>query len=146
MALQRQNPLPVGRYWVDVTEKDFSKFEEWLKRNTSVHVVTVEETPRKQVSPGEAGPIGYAEYWPATRWYLFDVKVPTAWEGPGFPSIAKGETTKDDTVDKPPPMTSGDALEDVMPKLPKLPEINLGPIILVAGLFGLAYLIKQVKS
>lgn len=143
MALQRQNPLPVGRYWVDVTEKDFSKFEEWLKTNTaSLQVITTEEKERRPVTPGETGPIGYSQYWPATRWYLFDVKAPVNWEGPGFPTIAgEGVTSSEDTVDRPPPMTPGDVLEEVLPK-----GINLGPIVLVAGLFGLAYLIKQVKS
>lgn len=146
MALQRQNPLPPDIYWVDVTEKDFEPFESWLESNSlTVHVRTVEETPRKQVTPGASGPIGYAEYWPATRWYLFEVKAPTPWNGPGFPNIAGAVTSKDETVDQPEPMTPGDVLEEVTPDLSSPAGTLIKAGVFIAGMFGLGYLIRSVK-
>lgn len=98
--LERKNPLPVGRYWVDVPEDDLQAFQLWLSaRPTQVHVNgTAERT-------SNGGPFGIFEGWgPKTYWYDFQVISPVPWFGPGTPTIADASITSvDDTVQRPPP-------------------------------------------
>lgn len=89
--MQRENPLPAGRYWVDVFEADQPAFRLWLESHSGpVKVVSTES------HPADGG-------GPARDWYLFEVAEPVPWEGPGFPTIATNVTSSDDTVQKPPP-------------------------------------------
>jgi len=44
MALERQNPLPVGRYWVDILQKHVPDFNDFLRRvGRSIHVEQTKE-------------------------------------------------------------------------------------------------------
>lgn len=89
--LQRQNPLPPGRYWIDVFEKDAAAFRAWLERSPGVRVQTTQHFDES----------------PARDWYLFDVTAPTSWEGPGLPTIATADVkSSEDTVQRPPPPPS----------------------------------------
>lgn len=95
MAMMRDNPLPIGKYWVDVFEKDSGAFRAWLANNQSG--ITVEKT-ENFLPRGD---------YPGRTWYLFQVTSPTPWLGPGFPTIADdGVHTSPDTVDRPPPPPS----------------------------------------
>jgi hypothetical protein len=98
MAIERRNPLPTGQYWVDVFElgKDSSPFEDWLSKHAdSIHV----DKREAFLSEGRV-------------WYMFTVLSPTDWEGPGYPTISKGETSPEETAQEPPPPpTVGEQLE-----------------------------------
>lgn len=104
-AVARTNPIPAGRYWLDVftpspaghadSEAVFSR---WLGENFGRVVVRTTET-----FPGP----------PLRNWYLFEVlagATPTA-----FPFVALGFPTKagpevkssGDTVQRPPPEAGG---------------------------------------
>lgn len=90
MALERQNPLPLGRYWVDVFEEDWPRFDAWLELNK--HFVTVHAVEN------------HDDEDPERRWYLFSVTAPflVAWLGPGLPTIADTSIqSSEDTVEKP---------------------------------------------
>lgn len=91
MALQRQNPLPPGRYWQDIFHNQLPAFQDWLVRNrASVRAVATEDKGIDFLS-------GYHIIW-----YLFEVTAPTRWEGPGIPTIADaGVQSSQDTVQKP---------------------------------------------
>jgi hypothetical protein len=91
-AVERTNPLPVGKYWVDVFEPQESAFLDWLRRNKTNVAVTSTES------------FDAAGDYPARVWRLFEVNAPVPWEGPGLPTIA-GPNVKSsaDTSDRPPP-------------------------------------------
>lgn len=91
-AVQRTNPLPPGKYWVDVFDPQEAAFQDWLRRNKANVAVTTTETYE---------PVGD---YPGRVWRLFQVNAPVTWEGPGFPTIA-GPAVKSssDTSDRPAP-------------------------------------------
>lgn len=41
MALERSNPLPPGRYWVDVSPADKPAFDGWLAANRGALAVEI---------------------------------------------------------------------------------------------------------
>lgn len=88
MTLQRQNPLPIGRYWVDVFDSNARRgagildFSAWIARNADKIVVenTHDYTPLKTGAKG--------------RWYLFSVVADGAkWDTAfGYPTITQSES------------------------------------------------------
>jgi hypothetical protein len=91
-ALERTNPLPAGRYWVDVFQPDAEAFGAWLSSNkATVHVVSTQSFEKNDGGPPR-------------DWYLFQVSAPTPWQGPGFPTIADASVTSSaDTAQRPDP-------------------------------------------
>lgn len=94
-ALERRNPLPVGRYWIDIFEPKKEVFYNWLRiASISVQVLATETR--------EA-----TDQWPASEWYLFETKQMLMWDiagDVGWPTVAGPEVkTSDDTVQKPKP-------------------------------------------
>jgi hypothetical protein len=70
-ALERQNPLPIGFYSVDLPNDKVPEFRRWQQGRSAVKVVKTNDN-------GEFS------------WLLFSVSAPTVWaSGLGFPSIAK---------------------------------------------------------
>ena len=100
MALERRNPVPAGRYWVDVFDQvsthpatkgqnTQTAFRDWLRRNSAT--VKSESTQSFDTTP-------------ARDFYIFRVSAPTKWEGPGFPEIATPAVQSSaDTVQRPDP-------------------------------------------
>lgn len=106
-AIERTNPLPVGKYWVDVFDPQEVAFRAWLQKNKANVAVTTTES---------FDPVGD---YPGRVWRLFEVNAPVMWEGPGFPTIAgPGVNTSADTSDRPPPEKDPtDKLADYLKKL-----------------------------
>ena len=119
MTMERRNPLPVGRYWVDIIDtKSYPgaslHFTAWLVRNKGkVEVVKREEIDSVSTWDPVFHPDDGYQYAPKRLWYLFDVKLPALWEkgkGWGFPSVVKSATapkapdikTASDTAKRPP--------------------------------------------
>lgn len=94
-AIERRNPLPAARYWVDVFAPDAEAFGAWLSSNAAtVHVRTTEHFDAIDGAPSR-------------DWVLFDVNAPTPWSGPGLPTIAQaGVTSSSDTATRPDPPPS----------------------------------------
>lgn len=125
MSIERRNPIPPGRYWIDTFDPDIGDFAEWAKNSPQVSVIASElhddEKPKRQ-------------------WVLFAVKEPGAvFEATkfGFPTIA-GEDVKssDDTVQKP---------EVKQPELADLVESAKGVAYLALALVGAIVAAKLVK-
>lgn len=135
MAVERRNPLPVGRYWIDVIDTRARpglrlRFAEWLGANRgNVRVVRREQ-------------FGGLLTGAPRDWYLFEVTTPATWPstaGFGFPSIARSDTapsapevtTAADTAKLPPPERSmGQRLSDLMSGASTLGVIALGIYLL----------------
>lgn len=92
-AVERANPLPAGRYWVDVFQPDADAFGAWLSSNkATVRVVSTQHFDRNDAGPPR-------------DWYLFEVTAPTPWQGPGLPTRADASITSSaDTVQRPDPL------------------------------------------
>lgn len=91
-AVERANPLPPGRYWVDVFELDSPNFSTWLATNKAT--VRIVSTEHHDADSGG----------PARDWVLFEVSAATPWNGPGLPTIADPSvTSSSDTVQRPDP-------------------------------------------
>ena len=104
MALQRTNPLPVGRYWIDIFgEEKNLEFRSWLARNSAS--LTVEKDEYHIATDG----------YPMHTWYRFAVTAPVAWEGPGFPDIIpegeSGPNTTSETAQTPHVPSTGEEID-----------------------------------
>jgi hypothetical protein len=121
MAIERRNPLPVGKYWVDVFEPHIPDFRMWLdKHEDSIKIEKQENFPFAD------GP------YPPHNWYLFSVLSETPWEGPGFPDIATEERESKDTADRGPAEKSGlESIEETVEKA--------GNFLIIGALVGAAY-------
>lgn len=86
MATERRNPLPAGRYWLDVANAKAPIFDGWLEAfKASARVENTEASPE-------------------TQFYIFSTTAPLVWLGPvlGFPTIAPASIrSKADTVQRP---------------------------------------------
>jgi hypothetical protein len=86
MAVERRSPLPVARYWVDVSPAAAPAFNAWVAASAGAVAVRTTST--------------YDDGW---TWYLFDVTSPVPWNGPGFPTIATPDVkTPADVITSPP--------------------------------------------
>jgi hypothetical protein len=111
-GIERKSPLPKGRYWQDIFEKQASDWNAWLAPNLQSGAVQIVKVERFKSNPLQDGswlpePLqpDNAGTIPARMWVLFDVVTPVAWPAVqlGFPTIAdKGVTTSDDTAQNPP--------------------------------------------
>lgn len=117
MAIERRNPLPPGRYWVDIfdTDEPFGGgplgFNIWLMQNSSSVTLLKREQTSSRLATGVAG-------W----WYLFDVTRPVIWPRNkrfGLPTIVSpaATPTAQDTVQRPPPTTMSDEISRVVEPL-----------------------------
>ena len=141
MSVERANPLPVGWYWVVVpsethpTEKMTEPaFNQWL--------ATHRDRVRVAKTAYIEGDGGY--YW---TWYLFAVREPVEWLGPGYAERAPLEyETSPEVVASAPiihyPLdelatwiTSGQATEDIKE------TISQGKWLLYAGLSVLGFFV-----
>lgn len=141
MAMQRANPLPIGRYEVSVFPKDYDSFRGWLEEHAST--VRVEKEDMHIID-------GYI-------WWQFYVTAPTEWKGPGFPDISTDPAPP--PVPLPPPpfeqaeqaakdaaQAAEDAAKDVAHAVvdPTADAIKQGLTLAVAG--GALYVLYKVLT
>ena len=136
MAQERRNPLPVGKYWVDVFEPDWAMFTDWLDRNRGIVRVLVNET--------------HSDETPKRVWYLFEVnggpggEFLPVWDGPGFPTIAgTGISSSQDTS------TASEALDEInkrdKERWETLGRVAIG-LTVVTGIWGVVKLIREIRG
>ena len=90
-TIERRNPLPVGRYWVDVFDSKEAAFQNWLK----AHKAEVQVISAETFEP--------IDNYEGRVWRLFKVTTPVQWEGPGLPTIAGSDVNSSaDTGQRPP--------------------------------------------
>jgi hypothetical protein len=127
MPMVRTPVLPPGFYWVNVIDSVAQSREQWdkfVERNRG----TVHVRKTKQLGDG----IGIGD------WYLFEVTIPTAWIGPGFPNSATSETTDAVISTKPPP----EAWQDYLPEVPSMGSV-VAPLVIALGIgLGILFVVK----
>jgi hypothetical protein len=104
--LERRNPLPVGRYWLDVFGPNIATFTAWTRANPTVKVVSSEffsEVTGLVGQEFDVGPFNLPDapqtavptepttVAPKRQWTLFDVDAPTAFDSITFgaPTVVK---------------------------------------------------------
>lgn len=123
MALERQNPLPVGRYWVDILQKHVPDFNDFLR--TMNRGIMVEQTKEHLTASGGG-----------VTSYLFRNSNPLVpWDSTkfGFPNIATGITDLDQTGQVPdaPPLFGDWGIGDLT-----VPILLLAAFWLLSGGLG----------
>ena len=118
MAVETRNPLPVGRYWIDVSKEPvpLGTFLGFLDSARGfVHVEATEDDP-------------------AFAWYLFTTTKALAWpDGIGYPTIALASVkSRADTVQRPDPE------KNVLDQIPNAGDIanKLGNVLTNAMMIG----------
>ena len=120
MALERRNPLPVGRYWIDVAAGKALELDGFFKSHAArVHVENTEES-------GEV------------TFYIFSVSEPVPWFAVnfGFPTVAGPNIhSKADAVQSPdlPPSTAETA-EGLLKKAGSLLELAAWGVGILIGI------------
>ncbi len=104
LGLERQNPLPAGRYWVfRIGEFQIAKFDEWLARFRNQKVLRVLSSELDQESE------------PVTAFILFEVLFDgtVRWEGPGLPDrAAEHVTSSSDVIQAPVVLEPAERLDE----------------------------------
>lgn len=152
--LQKQNPLPVGRYWIDVFEDGIPDWIGWSGGNLAT--VHVEKTEFYKGTNKILEVLGWVYPWvpgdntvvPDRAFIIFNVSSPTNWGVEaelGWPNIAPPNIqTSDDTVKKPVP-------EDTLPWWQGgnqgLPEVKLAltGVAIAGGILAAAYVFRSFR-
>lgn len=118
-SLERRNPLPVGRYQIDVFANNIGKMTSWLKSTPSVRVVSTTQ------SGDTDDPQSYTEY-------VFTVSSPAAWDAVtfGYPDILSSTPTA--PVRNPAPRPGG-AAPSPKADAPRSPPITDNSLVLGAA-------------
>lgn len=135
MTQERRNPLPAGKYWVDVFEPDWAMFQDWVSRNTGImKVLTTQEFDSE----------------PKRIWYLFQVtggksgEFLPIWDGPGFPTIADSSiNSSEDTSTLKDSIAETD--KQTAETWDKLEKAAIA-LTVVTGIWGLYKLVKEIRS
>lgn len=109
---------------MDVFAKDENAFNTWLAQHSdAVTVLRSEEHPETD---------------PPWNWVSFAVSAPVPWEGPGLPTISKGEVNSADTADRPdPPPTIEEQLDQAGEAVKEAGEaVKSGLVVAGIGLAG----------
>ncbi len=143
MTLERQNPLPTGRYWQDIISTlpdgtdNATAFRTWLEKNKES--VVVETTASHEAEDGA----------PARDFYIFTVKTPVDWDQKhwGFPTIATKEVkAESDTVQRPDPEQDPiDKLRKQLDEASKTAKSVLSGVTIVGVAAGIAWLVSKLR-
>jgi hypothetical protein len=110
-VLMRTNPLPAGRYWLDVFGDNRDKMSTWLKTNAAS--LQVEDTESFEATTD----------FPARDFYIFSVKSPAPWDAVtfGYPTVADSSVkSSNDTVQKPQVESSTQILQSAADTVTKI--------------------------
>jgi hypothetical protein len=132
--LMRQNPLPAGRYWIDVFDPNRGTMQLWVNTNAaSLSVQDLESFP----AVVNGGITDTDQNYPARDFYIFTVTNPVPWNAVtfGYPTIAAANiNSSDDTVQEP----SVDSPNDIIGKAAAdLTEIAFWSAIVIGGVLVL---------
>jgi hypothetical protein len=129
MAVETRNPLPAGRYWIDVSKepKPLGTFEGFLSAFADfIHVESTEDDPEFSL-------------------YIFNTSKPLVWpEGIGYPTIAGADIkSRADTVQRPDPEKD---VTDVIPTAGDLVKGASNALFWLALVVGGAVVFKLLGS
>lgn len=100
--LERRNPLPPGRYWIDVFGNNIGPFQSWLQSNRPSLTV---ESSRDFTVRGQ----------PTRWWVLFVTRAPLTFDQKrfGFPTVADASVHRSEDTATNAPFTTSDALQEI---------------------------------
>lgn len=137
-AIERRSPLPAGRYWQDIFEKQLRDFETFMNGEVQAGRVEIIKVERFNADPLRDGswlpaPLQpeHAGTIPERTWVLFQVKAPIAWDAVkfGFPTIADEKVASSaDTATNPPGPSPTEEIADAAQKV-------VGPVTTLLALF-----------
>jgi hypothetical protein len=138
MALERTNPLPVGRYWIDVNNSKTDEFNAFMASHKgSARVEVTEGDGSEEATEGNTSEKG------GTTFYIFTVSKPFTWLSVnfGFPTIAGPNIkSKSDTIQSPDlPKNALDELDVTLTKIGGFAMLGL-------GILGLGLIAKVLTS
>lgn len=133
-VLMRQNPLPVGRYWIDVFGDNRDKMFAWANANSAA--IKTEDTESFDATSD----------FPARDFYIFSVLAPVPWDGVtfGYPTVADSSVkSSDDTVQKPAVESTSEILQgaaDTVTKIAFWSAIVIGGVLVLKTVDALGLL------
>lgn len=147
-TLERRNPLPPGRYWQDIFNKQAHDWNDWLAarlKEGSVSIEKAEHFNRDPLRDGSWLPVALQPENMGTisdrMWVLFKVLKPVEWPAVklGFPTIADATVnTSADTAQNPPGPSPGEEIATTFKDYVVTPVVGLGVLYLGAKLlFGM---------
>jgi hypothetical protein len=138
LGLERENPLPAGRYWVfRIGEFQIAKFDEWLARHRKLGVLRVVSSELDQ------------EAEPVTAFVVFEVLFDGAarWEGPGLPDRSPEHvTSSEDVINAPKTLEPAEQIEEAGKAAANAVRRGAETIPLLLFAAGVLYLLSQRKN
>lgn len=133
--IEKRDPLPVGRYWIDVFGKDYGVFLDW----TIAHKATVTVVKTEQYDT--TSDWNLFDDREAGAWFLFEVSAPTSWgiaSDVGWPNTAPSNIqSSQDTIQSPPlPKNILDDGGDAIPKWVPWVGVGVGAVMLTMFLIS----------
>jgi hypothetical protein len=120
MAQVRTQPLPPGRYWLDVQSAQLDPFRSWVASNPGA--VTIE----------------HSEAAPSLTFFIFRTSKPMRFDQRsfGFPSVAGPEiNTANDTVQRPPvPTVKSEVIDPLVDAVQSGAASGLGRALIIGAL------------
>lgn len=119
MALERRNPVPVGRYHAFISVEDAPRWSAWMKEHKGkILVISTEAQTTTDNNPFFATTLfGDTIKEHAGDWVLFDVKEPVPWVNIGLPTIVTqaemGKRTTNEFFKVPEPQPDSGPLESL---------------------------------
>lgn len=154
-GMVRKNPLPAGRYWIDIIRKSDDIWQLWLKKNADIVTVEKKENAQSEGTPDLFPPAGMPPYYqPPARepvpvtFYVFTLREATIWpRGVGFPNDASSPTIqqRSDVQVRGPVPTVTDVMHDIeetaaeaAARVREMASIGWRTVIIAAGIYWLA--------
>ena len=129
MALVRTQPLPAGRYWIDVRGEQLDAWMAWIKANPGT--VTVEHAEPVEVTPFIGPAVGIT-------FFIFSTARPLQFDQRlfGFPSSAPADIkSANDTAQRPPtPSIKSEFIDPLLEQVQAAAGSNLGRALLIGVL------------
>lgn len=104
MAVYRDSPLPVGRYWIDlIGPEQAARWSGYQRSMTDARIRVISTSHHDEIQGTPGVPAA-----PARDFVIFDVLQPVVYDHTYLPSpeIAPGVTSESETVQKPDPEPS----------------------------------------
>ncbi len=138
LGLERENPLPAGRYWVfRIGEFQIAKFDEWLARFGKQKVLRVLASELDQESE------------PVTAFVLFEVLFDgtVRWEGPGLPDRAAPHVeSSSDVIQAPVVLEPAERIEEAGKEAARAVTRGAETLPLLLFAAAIIYLLTQKKE